>query len=216
MTNAPTRRSELKRLPERGAYDRPTIDAILDDGMLCHLGFISDGGPVVIPTLYARRGDEVLIHGSAASRMLRGLAGGLDVCLTVSHIDGIVLARSAFHHSINYRSVVLFGIAKEIVDLDARAEALDYITDSLVPGRIGHLRPMTEQEIRGTKVLALPISEASAKIRCGPPGDDPEDEDPALWAGIIPVSRTAGTPQPDAITDVSTSVPDHVTEWVAR
>lgn len=216
MTNAPTQRSELKRLPERGAYDRPTIDAILDDGMLCHLGFISDGGPVVIPTLYARRGDEVLIHGSAASRMLRGLAGGLDVCLTVSHIDGIVLARSAFHHSINYRSVVLFGIAKEIVDLDARAEALDYITDSLVPGRIAHLRPMTEQEIRGTKVLALPISEASAKIRCGPPGDDPEDEDPALWAGIIPVSRTAGTPQPDAITDVSTSVPDHVTEWVAR
>lgn len=216
MTNLPTQRSELKRLPERGAYDRPTIDAILDDGMLCHLGFIADGGPVVIPTLYARRGDEVLFHGSAASRMLRGLASGLEVCLTVSHLDGIVLARSAFHHSINYRSVVLFGIAEELVDLDARAEALDYITDSLVPGRIAHLRPMTEQEIRGTKVLALPIREATAKIRCGPPGDEPEDEDPTLWAGIIPVSRTAGTPQPDAITDVSTSVPDHVTEWVAR
>ncbi len=154
MTNLPTQRSELKRLPERGAYDRPTIDAILDDGMLCHLGFIADGGPVVIPTLYARRGDEVLFHGSAASRMLRGLASGLEVCLTVSHLDGIVLARSAFHHSINYRSVVLFGIAEELVDLDARAEALDYITDSLVPGRIAHLRPMTEQEIRGTKVLA--------------------------------------------------------------
>lgn len=216
MTNAPTRRSELKRLPERGTHDRPTIDAILDDGMLCHLGFISDGGPVVIPTLYARRGDEVLIHGSPASRMLRGLASGLEVCLTVSQIDGIVLARSAFHHSINYRSVVLFGTAEELVDLDARAEALEYITDSLVPGRIAHLRPMTDQEIRGTKVLALPITVASAKVRSGPPGDDPEDEDPALWAGVIPVSRTAGTPQPDAITDVSTSVPDHVAEWTAR
>ncbi|GBE24167.1 MAG TPA: pyridoxamine 5'-phosphate oxidase family protein [Actinobacteria bacterium] len=216
MTNAPTRRSELKRLPERGTHDRPTIDAILDDGMLCHLGFISDGGPVVIPTLYARRGDEVLIHGSSASRMLRGLASGLEVCLTVSHIDGIVLARSAFHHSINYRSVVLFGIAEELVDLDERAEALDYITDSLVPGRIAQLRPTTEQEVRGTKVLVLPITEASAKVRSGPPGDDPEDEDPALWAGVIPVSRTAGTPQPDAITDVLTSVPDHVVEWTAR
>jgi uncharacterized protein len=216
MTNTRTSRTELRRLPERGSHERATIDAILDDGMLCHLGFVVDSSPVVIPTLYARRGDEVLFHGSAASRMLRGLASGIEVCLTVSHVDGIVLARSAFHHSMNYRSVVLMGVARELVDLDDRAKALNFITDALVPGRLPYLRGMTEKEIRGTKVLALPIAEASAKIRSGPPGDDPEDENPALWAGVIPVSRVAGTPRPDAITDVATAVPGHVTTWIAR
>ncbi len=213
MVSTPTSRSEIRRLPERGAYDRATIDAILDAGIVCHVGFVADGTPVVIPTLYARRDDQVLFHGSAASRMLRGLASGLELCLTVTHVDAIVLARSAFHHSLNYRSVVLFGVATEIVDLDERAAALDYITESLVPGRVGYVRPMTDKEVRGTKVLVLPITEASAKIRSGPPKDEPEDEDPEVWAGIVPVSYGVGVPEPDAVTSASTPVPRHVADW---
>lgn len=216
VTTEPTKRTRLKRVPERGSHDRITIDAILDAGMVCHIGFVVDGSPVVIPTLYARRGNEVLFHGSAASRMLRALLGGLDVCLTVTHIDGIVLARSAFHHSMNYRSVVLFGTATKVTESDSKRAALDYIVESLVPGRIDHLRPMTDTEVRATTVLTLPIDEASAKIRSATVADEPEDEDPLMWAGVIPVSLQAGPPQADPVTAQATSLPRHVADWRPR
>jgi len=187
----PSKRATVKRQPRRGIYDRATIDAILDQGLICHVGFSVDGETFVIPTIHVRVGDKVYLHGSRASRMMQALAGGADVCLAVTIVDGLVLARSAFHHSMNYRSVVLFGKAS-IVDDDAdKVAALQALTEHLVPGRWADVRGPSEQELRQTMVLAIPIQEASAKLRSGPPKDDEVDYALPFWAGVIPLRLAA-------------------------
>jgi len=209
----PSERATVRRLPDRGRYDRPTVHAILDEGFVCHLGFAGrDGRPVVIPTTYGRIGDTVYIHGSPAAGMVRNLEGGLDVSLAVTHVDGLVLARSAFHHSINYRSVVLFGNARKVDDPAEKLAALDVIVDHIVPGRRPSLRPNTRKEVAGTAVLALTIDEASAKVRTGPPVDDEDDiASAAVWAGVLPVRMVTGEAEPDAFT--TQPVPEHVARY---
>jgi len=192
-----TPRTKLRRLPKRGAHDRPTIDAILDEALISHVGFVHDGRPAVIPTLHARLGDEVVIHGSAASRMLRALATGIDVCLTATLIDGLVLARSAFHHSVNYRSVVLYGQAHLISEPAEKEQALEAFTERMLPGRWADVRWPTRKELKATTVLKLPIDEGSAKVRTGPPIDDEEDYALDVWAGVVPLSLVRGEPVPD-------------------
>jgi nitroimidazol reductase NimA-like FMN-containing flavoprotein (pyridoxamine 5'-phosphate oxidase superfamily) len=192
-----TTRTTLKRLPQRGSYDRDVIDQILDEGFICHVGFAVDGRPFVIPTGYARVGDRLLIHGSQASRMLRTLGQGIDVCVTVTLLDGLVLARSAFHHSMNYRSVVVFGNARVVDDPVAKLEALRALSEHIIPGRWDDVRQPNERELQSTTVLSVPLTEASAKVRTGPPLDDEEDYDLPVWAGVIPLRLVAGTPIDD-------------------
>ena len=185
-SNAPSERVRVKRLHERGAYDRASIDAILDACPIAHVGYVFNGQPYVTPTLQWREGDHVYWHGSAASRMLETTDGG-DVCVTVTLIDGIVLARSAFHHSVNYRSVMLLGRATMITDPTEKEVRLKAFTETLFPGRWDTLRPATAQELKATSVLSLPITEASAKVRTGPPKDDEEDYALDIWAGVLPL-----------------------------
>jgi nitroimidazol reductase NimA-like FMN-containing flavoprotein (pyridoxamine 5'-phosphate oxidase superfamily) len=180
----------VKREPQRGVYDRATIDAILDEALVCHLGFEVDGQPYVIPTLHARSGDRLYVHGSAASRMLRHAASEVRVCVTVTLLDGLVLARSVFNHSINYRSVVVLGTATS-VERDEQAEALRAFTEHIAPGRWNEARQPTAQELKATWILSLPLDEASAKVRSGPPEDDPEDLDFPVWSGIVPLHLAA-------------------------
>jgi nitroimidazol reductase NimA-like FMN-containing flavoprotein (pyridoxamine 5'-phosphate oxidase superfamily) len=194
----PTDRTRVRRLPKRAVYDREQIYSILDEAFLCHLGFVVDGQPYVIPTAYARHGDLLYIHGSAASRAMRLRDESADVCLTVTLLDGFVLARSAFHHSMNYRSVVVVGKVRPVTNYDEKWTALRVLTDHLVPGRSREVRPPTDQEMKGTGVLALPLEEASAKVRTGPPLDDEEDYELPIWAGVVPVSTAIGVPVPDA------------------
>jgi hypothetical protein len=193
---APTERTRLKRLPDRGAFERETVNAILDEGLVCHMGFVHDEQPFVIPTTYARIDDGLYVHGSAASRTLRTLRGELPVCITVTLLDGLVLARSAFHHSMNYRSVVLLGAAAEVTEPDEKLRALEAVVEHMAPGRWAEVRPPTVQEMKGTMVLRLPIAEASAKIRRGGPIDDAEDMTWPCWAGHVPVRLTALAPVP--------------------
>jgi nitroimidazol reductase NimA-like FMN-containing flavoprotein (pyridoxamine 5'-phosphate oxidase superfamily) len=187
----------LKRLPDRARYDRETVYRILDEGFVCHVGFAVDQKPYVIPTSYWRIEDTLYIHGSAASRMLRALEGGLDVCVTVTLVDGLVLARSAFHHSVNYRSVVAFGRATVVSDAREKMEALYAFSEHVVPGRWGEVRRPTEGELKATLVLRLPLEEVSAKVRTGPPKDDEEDYGLEVWAGEIPLRIVAGEPVSD-------------------
>lgn len=189
---APRRRTQVRRLPDRGRYDHETIYAILDEGFLCHVGFNMDGSPVVIPTLYGRDGDRILLHGSAASRMLRNLETGAPACVTVTLVDGLVLARSAFHHSMNYRSVVAFGSAQAIANRESKLHALERISENVAPGRWAQVRPPTDHELKATSVLEFAIEEASAKIRTGPPKDDDEDYGLPVWAGVAPVRFAVG------------------------
>ena len=193
---APSPRARVRRV-ERAAYDRPTIDAILDEAVVCHVGFLGDSAPVVLPMLHARVGDSLLLHASPASSMARALKVDPRVSVAVTLLDALVLARSAFNHSANYRSVVVHGEARQLEDLARRAEALDAFTDKLVPGRRPHLRPMTEKEVRATVVYAVDLTEASAKIRSGPPVDEDEDYELPIWAGILPVETGFGAPVPD-------------------
>jgi len=193
----PTERTQVRRLPNRGAYDAETIFRILDEGFLCHVGFVADGQPFVIPTGYARSGETLYIHGSAASRMLRTLAGGVQVCVTVTLLDGLVLARSAFHHSMNYRSVVILGRAVQVEEREEKMKALKSFTEQVVRERWNDVRLPTDAELKATTVLALPLSEASAKIRTGPPKDDEEDYQLPIWAGVVPLAIVAGAPVPD-------------------
>ena len=195
-------------------FAAPVVPTGLDAGTIAHVGLVAaDGRPVVIPMLYARDGDRVLIHGAPAARLLRAGKGGTDLCLTVTLLDGLVLARSAFHHSLNFRSVVLFGRATPVADLTERARALDRFTDHLLPGRLPTLRPMTDNEVRGTLVLAVPIAEASAKIRTGDPVDEPADLDHPVWAGVLPVRLTPGVPVPSADLRPGIDVPPDVSGW---
>ncbi|MEA2448989.1 MAG: uncharacterized protein QOG63_921 [Thermoleophilaceae bacterium] len=188
-----TPRTALRRLPKRGHYDRDTVDAILDEGVICHLGFAHEGQPYVIPTSYARVGDELYIHGSSASRALRAVGGGIPACVTVTLVDGVVLARAAFHHSFNYRSVVMLGELEAVTDPRVKEEALRAFVDHVVPGRSDTIRGPTDQELKATAVVRLPLTEASAKVRTGPPVDDDEDYSLATWAGVLPL-RTVADP----------------------
>jgi nitroimidazol reductase NimA-like FMN-containing flavoprotein (pyridoxamine 5'-phosphate oxidase superfamily) len=187
----------VNRIPRKARYDAATIHAILDAGHLCHVGFADEGQPVVIPTLYGRSGDEVFFHGSAASRMLRSVRDGATVCLKVTLVDGMVLARSLFHSSMNYRSVVLFGRARELQEPGERLRGLRTITEHLVPGRWDEARQPSEKELQATSVLALRVDEASAKVSEGPPGDDEEDYALPIWAGVLPLAERALDPLPD-------------------
>jgi uncharacterized protein len=192
-----TARTTLKRLPQRGAFDRESINQILDEGFICHVGFAVDGQQFVIPTGYARAGDRLFIHGSQASRMLRTLGQGIEVCLTVTLIDGLVLARSAFHHSMNYRSVVVFGRAVVVDEREEKLAALLALSEHMIPGRWDDVREPSERELELTTVLSLPLDEASAKVRTGPPLDDEEDYELPVWAGVIPLRLVADGPVPD-------------------
>jgi nitroimidazol reductase NimA-like FMN-containing flavoprotein (pyridoxamine 5'-phosphate oxidase superfamily) len=193
----PTQRTQVKRLPDRGAYDSETVFKILDEGLICHVGFSVDGQPYVIPTGFARVEDTLYIHGSAASRMLRTLAEGVQVCVTVTLLDGLVLARSAFHHSMNYRSVVMLGRATLVSDPAEKIKALEAFTEHIVRGRWNDVRLPTESELKATTVLALPLGEVSAKIRTGPPKDDAEDYELPIWAGVVPLTITPAGPIAD-------------------
>lgn len=187
----------MRRLAERGHYERSTIYSILDEGLVCHVGFADRGSPVVIPTAYARIGDQVYLHGAVGNAALRALATGAPACVTVTLVDGLVLARSAFHHSLNYRSVVIFGCATEVTDIEEKRTALTAIVEHIVPGRAADARPPTDAELRATRVVSMSISEASAKVRVGGPNDDPEDLLRPVWAGHVPLRLVADVPVAD-------------------
>jgi uncharacterized protein len=195
--STPTQRTRVRRLPDRGKYDAETVFAILDEGLVCHVGFAIDGQPFVIPTLYARVDEQLYIHGSAASRMLRTLSGGVHVCVTVTLVDGLVLARSAFNHSMNYRSVVILGRAMPIEDREEKLTALQAFSEHIVRGRWKDVRQPTESELKQTKVLAVPLEEVSAKVRTGEPHDDEADYALPIWAGVLPLPIVPGAPIPD-------------------
>jgi nitroimidazol reductase NimA-like FMN-containing flavoprotein (pyridoxamine 5'-phosphate oxidase superfamily) len=193
-----TERTTLRRLPKRGVYDRTQIHTILDEGLVCHVGFVVQGQPYVVPTLHVRVGERLYLHGSPASRMLNSLAQGIEVCVTVTLIDGLVLARSAFHHSVNYRSAMLFGTASVVADPGEKLRALHCLMDHAIKGRWEETRSPTAAELARTLVLALPIDEASAKVRTGPPLDDEEDYSLPFWAGVLPLAMTALEPVADS------------------
>jgi nitroimidazol reductase NimA-like FMN-containing flavoprotein (pyridoxamine 5'-phosphate oxidase superfamily) len=209
-------RTKVSRLPARGVYDRDAIEQILDEALFAHLGFVHQGQPFVIPTLHARVGDKVYIHGSAASRAVRTLSSDVPACLTVTLLDGVVLARSAFHMSMNYRSVVVLGNAIPVEGPDERLRALEAFVERMVPGRWDEVREPTRQELNGTRVLAMSLDESSAKVRRGPPEDDPDDLAFPVWAGVIPVHTTAGTPIADDDTPPRTRPSAAVTGWTPQ
>jgi nitroimidazol reductase NimA-like FMN-containing flavoprotein (pyridoxamine 5'-phosphate oxidase superfamily) len=213
MTLLQTERTKLKRLAKRGHFDRETVYGILDEGFICHVGFAPQGQPFVIPTGYARVEDMLYIHGSQASRMLRTLSGGIDACVTVTIVDGLVLARSAFHHSMNYRSVVIFGRARIVEDREEKMAALVALSEHIVRGRWADVREPNEEEFIKTTVLELPLVEASAKIRTGPPLDDEEDYALPIWAGVIPLSLQAGEPINDPRLPDGIEVPEYALNY---
>jgi uncharacterized protein len=193
----PTARTTVKRHPERGAYERATVDAILDEALICHIGFVHEGQPYVIPTIHARDGDTLYLHGSPGSRMLRNLAQGVDVCVTATLLDGLVLARSVYHHSMNYRSVVVLGRAREVSNREKKLRAMQCVVEHVVRGRWEDARQPSEGELKGTTILAVSLDEASAKIRSGGPSDDKNDLDLEVWAGVVPLALVAGEPVAD-------------------
>jgi nitroimidazol reductase NimA-like FMN-containing flavoprotein (pyridoxamine 5'-phosphate oxidase superfamily) len=208
-------RATVRRLPERGDYGKEMINEILDEALICHLAFATDNGPVAIPTIHARIDNVVYLHGSHASRMLRTTVGE-QVCVTATIIDGIVAARSAFHHSLNYRSVMVFGVPRVVDDPEERTVAFAAITNHVLPGRWEEARQPNEKEDGGTKLLALDIDEASAKVRTGPPGDDAEDMDSGIWAGVIPLTVQAGTPIPAPDLDAGIPVAPSVERYASE
>lgn len=206
-----TPKTTLKRLPARGSYDRALIHAIIDEALTCHVGFVVEGQPFVIPTIHARIGDAVYVHGSAASRMLRTLRDGVDACVTITVLDGLVLARSAFHHSMNYRSVVVFGRATAVTGDDEKRRVLDALVEHVCRGRSAEVRKPNEAELKQTLVLRLPIEEASAKVRSGPPVDDEDDYALPVWAGVLPLSLRPGLPMRDERSVAQ--LPDYVSAY---
>jgi uncharacterized protein len=212
-STARTPRTRVRRLPKRGAYDRPTIDAILDEALVAHLAFTGeDGQPYAIPTLHARVGDEVWVHGSEASRTLRTLSGGAPACLTVTLIDGLVLARAIFNHSMNYRSVIVLGEARAVTDPEEKRAALAAFAERIAPGRWADARPPTPQELKATSILALPLDEASARVRTGPPVDGDADHALDVWAGVVPMRLVRGEPVPDPALRFGIEVPRYLRE----
>lgn len=213
---APSVRTRIRRLPDNARYDRAAIDAILDEALVAHLGFVHDGQPFVIPTLHARAGDLVYVHGSAASRTLRALAGGIPACLTVTLLDGLVLARSVFEHTVNYRSVVVVGTARPVTEPDEKLRALEAFSDQTMPGRWADARKPTARELRSTAVLWLPLDEASAKVRARPPDDgDSPDAGLDVWAGVVPLELRALEPVPDPSLRPGIPVPPYVSRYGA-
>jgi uncharacterized protein len=206
---ATTARTRVRRAPKRAAYDRATVEAILDEGLVCHLAFVHDGHPFCVPTLHARVGDVVYLHAATKARW----ATVAEACLTVTLVDGLVLARSAFHHSMNYRSATVVGPLRAVVSAREKLDALEAFTERLAPGRWDHVRPPSRQELKATAVLALPLEEASAKVRTGDPVDDDEDHALAVWAGVVPLRTQAGAPVPDARLAAGIGVPEHVRAW---
>ena len=209
----PTERTQVKRLPKRGRYDTETVYQILDKGFVCHVGFAVDGQPYVIPTNYGRSDDTLYLHGSSASRMLKTLSAGVPVCVTVTHVDGLVLARSAFHHSVNYRSVVILGTARPVDDAAEKMEALRLFTEHVMKGRWEDVRQPTDQELKATTVLALPLEEASAKVRTGGPLDDEPDYALSVWAGVLPLEIVARTPEPDTLRKNDPPLPEYLKNY---
>jgi nitroimidazol reductase NimA-like FMN-containing flavoprotein (pyridoxamine 5'-phosphate oxidase superfamily) len=211
MQIAPTDRTKVRRLPQRAHYDRELIDGLLDEALSCHVGFAIDGRPWVIPTIHARIDDRLYLHGAVANHMLRSLAGGVEACVTVTLIDGLVLARSAFHHSMNYRSAMVFGRLTLVDDNNEKKTALNAFVEHVVPGRTVDARPPSDTELRATSVLRLAITEASAKVRTGGPVDDEDDLARPIWAGQLPVAPAYGAPIPEP--DIAIAVPDYVTGY---
>ena len=209
----PTARTRVIREADRAAYDRETVYRILDEGFLCHVGFVVDGQPFVIPTSYGRKDATLYIHGSAASRMLRQMKDGVAVCVTVTLLDGLVLARSVFNHSMNYRSVVILGRATLVEDAEEKLDALRVLSEHIIPGRWEDARQPNERELKATSVLRVPIEEFSAKVRTGPPVDDEEDYSFPTWAGVVPLEMTAGTPIDDPKVKAKRAVPDYVKNY---
>lgn len=209
----PTQRTRVVREPERGVYDRETVYRILDEGFLCHIGFVMDGQPFVIPTSYGRKDATLYIHGSAASRMLRHLKAGVQVCVTVTLLDGLVLARSVFNHSMNYRSVVVLGKATLVDDPAEKLAALRILAEHILSGRWNDARQPNERELKATSVLRVPIEEFSAKVRTGPPVDDEEDYSFPTWAGVVPLEMTVGEPINDPRLDAGRAVPEYVSSY---
>jgi hypothetical protein len=213
MSDAPSPRTQVRRLPERGAYDRDLINSILDEALICHVGFVHDDAPVVIPTIHARIGETLYLHGSPASRMLRSMRSGDEISVNVTLLDGLVIARAAFHNSMNYRSVVVFGSPRIVTDVAEKQSALEAITDHVIPGRWAESRPMTEKEFKGTLVVAIPLDEVSAKTRFGGPGDDDEDYDLPIWAGVLPLTMTPGEPVADPLLRFDVPVPNSMVDY---
>ena len=209
----PTERTQVKRLPKRGRYDTETVYQIIDKGFVCHVGFAVDGQPYVLPTNYGRSDDTLYLHGSSASRMLKTLSAGVPVCVTVTHVDGLVLARSAFHHSVNYSSVVILGTARLVDDAAEKMEALRCFTEHVMKGRWEDVRQPTEQELKATTVLALPLEEVSAKVRTGGPLDDEPDYALPVWAGVLPLEIVARTPEPDALRKNDPPLPGYLKNY---
>src|ERR1700693_491436 len=212
-TQMPTARTRVVREADRAVYDRETVYRILDEGFLCHAGFVVDGQPFVIPTSYGRKDATLYIHGSAASRMLRQFKEGVPVCITVTLLEGLVLARSIFNHSMNYRSVVILGTAVAVLDAKEKLDALQSISEHILPGRLGGSRQPNERELKQTLVMRLPIEEFSAKVRQGPPIDDEEDYSFPTWAGVIPLQMAAGAPENDPRLDPKTPVPGYASAY---
>jgi len=206
----PTPRTRIKRLHERGHYDRKTVYEILDAGLVCHVGYVIDGQPYVTATAYWREGGRVYWHGSSASKMLRHQKGGVPVCVTVSLLDGLVLARSGFHSSVNYRSVMALGTARLVAERGEKLAALEAFVERLTPGRWAELKPPSEQELKATTVIALELDEVAAKVRSGPPKDDEEDLALPVWAGVVPVSTAIGAPQADPLLSPDIPAPDYL------
>ena len=212
---ARTKRNKVVRHPERGRYEREAIDAIVDEALICHVGFVQDGQPFVIPTLHARDGDTLLLHGSSASRLMKHAGAGHPVCVTITLVDALVLARSVFNHSINYRSAALYGQGRLITDRDEKLAALARFTERIVPGRWDDARLPTAQELKATAVVAIPIDSASAKVRVGPPKDDAEDLGLPVWAGLIPLTSGLGAPIPAPDADPALPLPDYLRAYLA-
>ncbi|PLZ80847.1 flavin-nucleotide-binding protein [Fischerella muscicola CCMEE 5323] len=211
-----TQRTKIRRVPQRGQYERQVIYDILDEGLVCHVGFGVDNQPFVIPTAYGRVGDKLYIHGSPASRMLRSLQNAIEVCVTVTLLDGLVLARSAFHHSMNYRSVVIFGTATTVESSEEKLAALHAFTEHVMSGRWAEVRPPSPQELQGTLVLSLPLDEASAKVRTGPPLDDEADYSLPVWAGVLPLQQKAAVPISDPRLQSGISPPEYVLNYTRK
>lgn len=210
----PSERTRVRRLPERGAYDRPTIDAIIDEALICHLAWVTDdGSPRLIPTIHARVGDTLYVHGSTASRTLRGIGTGREVCVGITVLDGLVLARSAFHHSMNYRSVVVYGRPRVVVDAQEKDLAQRALVDHVAHGRAAEARMPNQRELDQTTIVAIPLEEVSAKVRTGPPKDDEEDLDLPVWAGVLPLTMAPGEPVPAPDLRTESAVPAYISRY---
>ncbi len=212
----PTKKTKVKRAPKRGFYESETIYKILDNQFICQIAFVHDAYPVIIPTIYGRNGDNIYIHGASVSRMLLNLEKGFSISLNVTQTDGIVLARSAFHHSLNYQSVTIFGEAMLVTDENERYKALKIISDQIIPNRWEEVRLPNDKEMKATKILKIPITEASAKIRTGPPVDDKPDYDLPIWAGVLPINTSFGNPIADPVLKEGIPIPESIKEWIKQ